>query len=107
MAKVQDGPFQNELRIALAKLAGDSAWLQSRSKVQLSAYTVYTVAIMQGRRAAQLFRPNRPAHSRVEEEMQHVAILDDIGLTLGTHLACVLGCLFPTKADKVIISNCF
>ena len=42
------------------------------------------------------------AASDVEQEVHHVAILDDIFLAFGAHLARVLGALLALEGDEVV-----
>src|SRR5680860_545168 len=43
--------------------------------------------------------------SGVEQEVQHVAILDDIRLSFGAHLARFLGGLFAAQRCEIVIGN--
>src|SRR6056297_3076135 len=45
------------------------------------------------------------ACSGIEQEMQDVAVLDDIGLALGAHLAGFLRGLLATKRDEIVIGD--
>ena len=41
-------------------------------------------------------------NSDIEQEVQHVAVLDDVVLAFGTHLAGFLGALFALVLDEVV-----
>ena len=41
-------------------------------------------------------------NSDIEQEVQHVAVLDDVVLAFGAHLAGFLGALFALVLDEVV-----
>ncbi len=43
--------------------------------------------------------------SDVKQEIHHIAILDDVFLAFGTHLACILRALFAFVGDEVVKGN--
>ncbi len=43
--------------------------------------------------------------SDVEQEVQHIAVLDDVFLAFGAHLAGFLGTLFALNLDEIVVRN--